>query len=246
MKKEDFEIVQNKLKERIDLCEKYLGCLNEESNLDELSVKQVRLMKEFCDEEIKIQTKILMVDFYHVIGMGNLSVSQTGSFLKNIKIYSRYRPVIKTINKMELDFDNLPTIVNTGVSFKLLELGVIVSNREDDLIEECAEEETVEMYKDFLGDGEKPAESEIKEFWPVGTYDENLNKIKVAIGDIPQMTKFLIKNIKSFKVMGEANLRKAILDGKDYGGIKWINTTDGYRIGLANANLKESLKSVFE
>ena len=247
MNKEDFEIIQNKLQERIDLCKKYLGCLDEENDLNELSVRQVRDIKAFCDSEIKIQTRILMVDLYHVIGMGNLSVSQTGAFLKAIKEYSDYRPIIKTVNKMALDFNNMPKIIKAS-SFRLLELDVTLHRGNSDEVDQLEPEiETVETYKDFVDDKNEIAEEEeVQEFWPEGTYDERLNKIKVAIGDVPKMAKFLCRNVKTFKALSEASLRKAMLDGKDYAGIKWVNSSDGYRIGIANSTLKEFLVELFK
>ena len=245
MIKEDFETILSKLQERVTLCKKYLGCLEEQNDLNELSVRQVRELKEFCDSELKIQTRILMVDLYHVIGMGNLTVSQTGAFLKIIKEYSDYRPIIKTVNKMDLDFNNMFKI-ETNPVFKLLELGITVYGKGSDgrVVEE--EIETVEMYKEMLDDsGENSSGEEIPEFWPVGTYDATTNRIKIELRDIPKMAKFLIANVKSFKNLTESNIRKAMIDGKDFGGIQWVNSSDGYRIGIANQSLKEALKELF-
>ena len=64
-------------------------------------------IKEFqnnCNKARELQSKtdvILKTDCYHIIGMGNLSVSQSTKFVKRIKILGELRSKIKVLASIQ-------------------------------------------------------------------------------------------------------------------------------------------------
>ena len=88
MNKEDFETIITKLKDRISACDETLGLITETNPIENITVAQLRAIKTFAAGEYKRQTNILLVDCYHVIGMGNLSAVQLSVFTRLIKQYS--------------------------------------------------------------------------------------------------------------------------------------------------------------
>ena len=121
MKKEEFDLVISALQERLDNCEKYLGEIKTTEDLKNITIKQALELKDFCVAEVEKMTKIAMVDLYHIIGMGDLSVPQMMKFIFLMKAYLAYRPNIKSISKGFDSMTNLPKIP-VKTKFKLLAL----------------------------------------------------------------------------------------------------------------------------
>ena len=121
MKKEEFDLVIGALQERVDNCEKYLGKIKTTEDLKNITIKQALELRDFCVAEVEKMTKIVMVDLYHVIGMGDLSVSQMMKFVFLMKAYLAYRPNIKSISKGFDSITELPKIP-VRTKFKLLAL----------------------------------------------------------------------------------------------------------------------------
>ena len=121
MKKEEFDLVIGALQERLDNCEKYLGEIKTTEDLKNITIKQALELKDFCVAEVEKMTKIAMVDLYHIIGMGDLSVPQMMKFIFLMKAYLSYRPNIKSISKGFDSITELPKIP-VKTKFKLLAL----------------------------------------------------------------------------------------------------------------------------
>lgn len=121
MKKEEFDLVISALQERLDNCEKYLGEIQTTEDLKNITIGQALELKDFCVAEVEKMTKIAMVDLYHIIGMGDLSVPQMMKFIFLMKAYLAYRPNIKSISKGFDSMTNLPKIP-VKTKFKLLAL----------------------------------------------------------------------------------------------------------------------------
>lgn len=163
MKAEQFEILYNNMEARVLECRKFLENVKTKEDLESLSVKDIKALKDFCDTEVIKQTNILMVDLYHVIGMTDLTVVQLSKFIKLIKEYASYRPDIKAIAKSVLDVYNLPNIP-TGTYFKALELGLEVKCSRGNEDEVKYENETVDSYTNKHNMVSGLHASEIEEF----------------------------------------------------------------------------------
>ena len=107
VKKEEFNLVIGALQKRLDNCEKYLGEIKTTEDLKDITIGQALELRDFCVAEVEKMTKIAMVDLYHIIGMGDLSVPQMMKFIFLMKAYLAYRPNIKSISK-HLNHPNIP------------------------------------------------------------------------------------------------------------------------------------------
>ena len=62
-------------------------------DLSKITLAQAADLKNFCIAEETIMTNIVMVDLYHVIGMGNLTPTDDEVYL-SIQEYLEYRPTL--------------------------------------------------------------------------------------------------------------------------------------------------------
>ena len=220
LKKEDFETIVSTLKTHTEGCASKLDKIKTKNGIEEISVKELKELLEFCKSEYEIQTKILMVDTYHILGMGNLSASQLGTFTKLLKRYSSYRPDINTICKWNLDVFNLPKIPKK-TKFRLLGFKIeLVSGRED--VEEFYEdEETVETYEEAktVNKPEVKVEPEAA-ITKVGTLDPITKGIRCPIEQINSLIDFLVEALPLTNV-DKNSFREKILKCKNFCGIAW-------------------------
>lgn len=113
MNKETFERFMTLLKVRIDKCELLLGGIKTTDDLKKLTIQEALELQNFCRAEESLQTKIVQCDFYHIIGMGDLTPPQMMKFTYGIKEYLQYRSTIKTI---AMNFDKISTLPGLPVS----------------------------------------------------------------------------------------------------------------------------------
>ena len=136
MKKEVYEEIIGSLEARRKLCFEHLGAVHTTDDLKELSLAKAAELKRFCIEESDVMTKIVMVDLYHIIGMGNLSPTQMMEFTYKMKDYLSYRPRIKVLAQHLNTIEGLPTLPVT-TKFKLLGLGdVTLTYGEGEVVDE--------------------------------------------------------------------------------------------------------------
>lgn len=101
MDKKDYELLIKNLNQVISDCED----INEKFSGPEAVLKWT--VKEYQDNYLKareLQSKtdmILKTDLYHIIGMGNLSVSQTTTLVKKIKLLGQMRSKIKVLASIQ-------------------------------------------------------------------------------------------------------------------------------------------------
>lgn len=110
MKAEEFDLIRNDLSERVAGCERYLSGLHTMDDVSSLTISQAVEIRDFCKSEYVSMTKIAMVDFYPIIGMGNLTVVQTNAFISLMKKYLSYRSLIQTVNGSFAGLNDLPDI----------------------------------------------------------------------------------------------------------------------------------------
>ena len=107
MNKDTFETLKTTLEKRIAVCNEKLGFILTTEDLKNLTLGEAQALKSWAKTEQGKMDKIIGVDLYHIIGMGELSAVQTNLFLKLIKEYMSFRSDIKTI-AMNLTIDNIP------------------------------------------------------------------------------------------------------------------------------------------
>lgn len=112
------------LDERISTCSTNFDKIKTTEDISNLSISEAIRLRAVARDEIDRMTTIAMVDLYHVIGMGNLTAIQLSEFIKKIRIYINYRPVIKSFANNLSSLDNLPQI-ERNTMYRLQELGGI-------------------------------------------------------------------------------------------------------------------------
>ena len=241
MKKEEFDLVISALQERLDNCEKYLGEIQTTEDLKNITIKQALELKDFCVAEVEKMTKIAMVDLYHIIGMGDLSVPQMMKFIFLMKAYLAYRPNIKSISKGFDSMTNLPKIP-VKTKFKLLALCdlTLTAGEDEEAFEDNA---TVDDYtvlkkvnakKDEEVNVKKDEEVSVKADEEVSDVQSDCfsivdNTIMVDMGRLGEFYKFL--SSISTTPCDFNNLIKKIIKYKSYFGIAWFGLENNIAAG---------------
>jgi len=146
--KESFDKITTALETRITECEKYLANIKTTEDLANMTLKDLSALREFCKKESAVMTEIIMVDFYHIIGMGNLTAIQEAKFIKQMKKYLSFRTNMKSLASQlnTLSLDDLPEIPAKS-RFKLKALCdlTLYSSKEAEQDDSTAFEETATM-----------------------------------------------------------------------------------------------------
>jgi hypothetical protein len=214
MNKEQLLTMMSALDIRKDLCKKHLGDIATTADLSKITLAAAADLKNFCIAEETIMTNIVMVDLYHVIGMGNLSPTQMMKFTYSIQEYLEYRPTIKSIVKNLDSIMSLPKIP-VKTQYKLQRLGdVVLTKGEGHIVDES------------LGD----ACFDTKDL----PFSLDGRVIKV---DLNQLEYFvtLWATINKSKFSCDT-FRQKCLGLKEYAGIQWTTTTSTEAIGTIKAN----------
>lgn len=121
MNKENFEIIKTNLEARIAACKLHLDHIITTEDLKNISVGEAQALKVWAKQEQSIMDQVITAEFYHIVGMGELTVTQMNLFIKLMKEYMNYRSDIKTIS-WNLSIDNLPGLPSQS-EYKLKHLG---------------------------------------------------------------------------------------------------------------------------
>ena len=241
MKKEEFNLVISALQERLDNCEKYLGEIQTTEDLKNITIKQALELKDFCVAEVEKMTKIAMVDLYHIIGMGDLSVPQMMKFIFLMKAYLSYRPNIKSISKGFDSMTNLPKIP-VKTKFKLLalcDLTLTVGEDEEAFEDNATVDEYTELKKVNVKADEEVSEKTDEEV-SEKTDEEHVDvqsdcfsivdqTVMVDMGRLGEFHKFL--SSISTTPCDFNKLIKKIITYKPYFGIAWFGTENNMAAG---------------
>lgn len=246
MKKEEFDLVISSLQERLDNCEKYLGEIQTTEDLKNITIKQALELKDFCVAEVEKMTKIAMVDLYHIIGMGDLSVPQMMKFIFMMKAYLAYRPNIKSISK---GFDSIAELPKIPVKtkFKLLalcDLTLTVGEDEDAFEDNATIDDYTELKKvNVKADEEVSEKADEKQITVWGDCFSIVGQtITVDLGRLGEFSKILTKGTKV-----KCDLTKLItkiINNKTYFGIEWTDAEDNKATGklLSSSPLYKLIK----
>ena len=233
MKKEEFDLVISALQERLDNCEKYLGEIQTTEDLKNITIGQALELKDFCVAEVEKMTKIAMVDLYHIIGMGDLSVPQMMKFVFMMKAYLAYRPNIKSISKGFDSMTNLPKIP-VKTKFKLLalcDLTLTVGEDEEAFEDNATVDEYTELKKVNVKADKEVSEKTDKEQVTVQSDCFSIvdQTVMVDMGRLGEFYKFL--SSISTTPCDFNKLIKKIITYKPYFGIAWFGTENNMAAG---------------
>lgn len=233
MKKEEFDLVISALQERLDNCKKYLGEIQTTEDLKNITIGQALELRDFCVAEVEKMTKIAMVDLYHIIGMGDLSVPQMMKFIFLMKAYLSYRPNIKSISRGFDSMTNLPKIP-VKTKFKLLalcDLTLTVGEDEDAFEDNATVDDYTMLKKVNVKADEEASEKTGKEQVTVQSdcfsiVDQTVMVDMGRLGEFHKVLSSLATTTCDF-----TKLIRRILDHKSYFGIEWIGAENNIAAG---------------
>ena len=233
MKKEEFDLVISALQERLDNCEKYLGEIKTTEDLKNITIGQALELRDFCVAEVEKMTKIVMVDLYHIIGMGDLSVPQMMKFVFMMKAYLAYRPNIKSISKGFDSITELPKIP-VRTKFKLLalcDLALTAGEGEEAFEDNATIDEYTELKKANVKADEEVSEKTDKEQITVQSdcfsiVDQTVMVDMGRLGEFHKVLSSLATTPCDF-----TKLIRRILDHKSYFGIEWFGSENNMAAG---------------
>lgn len=216
MDKEQFSTMMSALEMRKNLCKVHLGEISTTDDISKITLAKAADLKSFCIAEEAVMTNIVMVDLYHVIGMGNLTPPQMMKFTYAIKEYLEYRPTVKAIVKHLDSIMSLPKIP-VKTQYKLQGLGgILLTKGEGPIVDESDSSNTEACRATDL---------------PFIITDRT---IKV---DVTQFEYFvaLMTTITKTKLSCE-NFKQKLTSLKEYAGIQWIEVTGTEAIGTFKSN----------
>jgi hypothetical protein len=213
MEKIEFQKIMDALAKRTELCELHLEDIHTTNDLSNLTIARAADLKNFCIAEEEVMTKIVMVDLYHIIGMGELTPPQMMKFTYAIQKYLQYRPTIKAIAKHLDSIFELPKIP-VATQYKLMGLGdVTLTAGVGEIVVDAA---VVEDYKPSKG---RTLGQSLLPFRIEGS------QIRV---DMTQFDFFVTLMTNLFKSpLSVDNFRKKITTNGEYLGVAWT-VYDGY------------------
>ena len=241
MKKEEFDLVIGALQERLDNCEKYLGEIQTTEDLKNITIGQALELKDFCIAEVEKMTKIAMVDLYHIIGMGDLSVPQMMKFVFLMKAYLAYRPNIKSISKGFDSITELPKIP-VKTKFKLLALCdlTLTVGEDEDAFEDNATVDDYTVLKQMNAKKDEEVSEKADEEAGEKTDKEQITVQSDCFSIVDQTVMVDMGRLGEFyKVLSNlattpcdfTKLIRRILDHKSYFGIEWIGSENNIAAG---------------
>ena len=229
MNKEAYSIIISELDRRLDIC-KLFDIVKAGEDISNLTVAEIRRLRDIAKKELSEMTNMAMVDLYHIIGMGDLTVVQLSEFIKKVKKYLSYRAALKAFAQYEGSIDDLPQVPEcTRYRIKVLGDLYLVSGKK-------------KAGKTIFED-----EVDIEEYWN----EERLAKLKSNPVDFELADKQItisLEQLDNFHVCApcfgcgstsnlEALKRRAIT-GKEYCGISWKGLdANGNVWGVVKSNI---------
>ena len=241
MKKEEFDLVISALQERLDNCEKYLGEIKTTEDLKNITIGQALELRDFCVAEVEKMTKIAMVDLYHIIGMGDLSVPQMMKFVFMMKAYLAYRPNIKSISKGFDSITELPKIP-VKTKFKLLALCdlTLTVGEDEEAFEDNATIDDYTVLKQVNAKNDEEVSVKADEEVGEKTNEEQVVVQSDCFSIVDQTVMVDMGRLGEFhKVLSSlattpcdfTKLIRRILDHKSYFGIEWLGSENNMAAG---------------
>lgn len=214
MDKEQFSTMMSALEARKNLCKTHLGEITTTDDLSKITLAKAADLKSFCIAEEAVMTNIVMVDLYHVIGMGNLTPPQMMKFTYAIHDYLEYRPTIKAIVKHLDSIMSLPKIP-IKTQYKLQGLGDILLTKGDGPVVDESNDSVCISIKDL----------------PF-TLDNRVIRV-----DLTQFEYFVaIMSTIAKAQLSCDNFKQKLTALKEYAGIQWTEVTGTEAVGTFKSN----------
>ena len=235
MEKEYYNKIINALDEKIKICKESFGSIKTKEDVENLSVVEARRLRDLAKTEVEDMTEIVMVELYHILGMGNLTAIQTTTFIRKMKEYLNYRPTMKNFSSAFNTLEDLP-IIPPKRKYHLNHLGdfwLVVGGDESEAVEDVC---SIEDYKSSNNVKIKAMNIEF-------TIDGGKLRIHESY------LKTLCENCVLFGLGGNFNLetlKKKIDNNGTYGGIQWCGMTlEGIVEGnISSPRVLEKFKSI--
>lgn len=233
MNEKDFNLICNKLKERIETCRSQFSEITPFTNLEDLSLKKIKEVISFSQKEYIDQSHILMVDLYHILGMGNLSVTQNSTLIKLIKEYSSYRPILNKLGKKEIDLNNLPDIKNYEKTYFIL-------TRFNEL--RLGSEEGIELdeFSNTTYSNENK-QTTITNSLPYTYFNKKTGEIRYNKTEVKKLASFLVQKTALFSGFKQTSLESKLLETGSYG---FYNFFVGETEGIGYLSCKDDTTSI--
>lgn len=237
MEKEEYSKLIEALNIRVDECHKYLDEIKTTDDLKNVSIARALEIRDFCIKEVDLQTKVLMCDLYHIIGMGNLSAVQMNLFIKLIKDYAHFRPDLKALATKLDSISDLPTLP-AKTKYKLQVLGDITLH----MATRDGESEQVELasiadYTATKAIKVVQNDTATTDIERVSIDNVEVDDNIITIFDVENNTYLKLDALVASMHMGgnSMELYKKIKAGSTYLGTKW-KVKAGNAIGVMNAS----------
>lgn len=234
MDKNTFNTIMTALDARVTECAKYFAGIKETKDLYNTSICDALLLKAFCQLEEAKMTNIVMVDTYHIIGMGDLTPVQMSQFTYKLKDYLQYRPLIKAISRHLDSINDLPQIpVVTSYKLMGLDCDITLQKGEGDIIDDA----NLSDYRD-----DTPIDNEqVLSDNPL-TFDPKLNVLKIDLSNIELATKIISAATKMN--LSPNNMKSKIASMGSYAGMKFTNIDSQYAFArVVDVNTSKKLSA---
>ena len=116
-------ILTKYIKQSAELAE--LCVVNDEITLDHLTIGQAKELNVKAKELLSKTDIFLTTELYHIIGMGNLSASQSATLNKLVKDITMHRSVVKTVAGLP----TLPTKISAVSKYKTTNFGLKLEHK---------------------------------------------------------------------------------------------------------------------
>ena len=235
MNKETFEIIKTNLEERIASCNEKLGNILTTDDLKNLTLGDAQALKNWAKREMSKMDRIIGPEFYHVIGMGELTILQTNTFIKLMKEYMTFRSDIKTI-AMNFTLDTLPGLPSQS-EYNLKELGNVTLKSK---IRGRAEAASI-IIENETTSAEQPSAT-LADSLDLAGFSMTGKTIFFPIEKLDMFIKLVNPQFKADKI------KKAIKDEKEFADIKWsyLNKETGMVMGICTDGLGKYIKKLLK
>lgn len=110
MDKKSFDIIYYGIRRRANVCKVHFKDASTAEELHNISAKRANSLGQWARAELGKMDKITQIDLRHIIGMGDLTASQTSMLIKALREYMGFRPALQTFARYLTDHSvpNMP------------------------------------------------------------------------------------------------------------------------------------------
>jgi len=245
-----FEKIKSVLEKRVELCRTNLDKIKSPEDLSNITLLDLHNLRNFCKKEEGIQTRILQIDLYHILGMGKLTVVQTNIVLHLIRIYGTYRTDIHRFASWNGNIDTIPEIPKIS-SFKLREFDVQLTNGRGGEIVEVEETTLNEIGANSESQNvdEVQEESQIEpvcELEPVGLYNVVKHYVQFNLEDSTNLVDMIVR-ISPWTNGNTSSILKKLQNQETYANaLKFTKVNDNiYRMEVRSPNHLKIFKQLY-